>query len=88
MVPVVQHEHQALAEDGHHVQAQRHQEQHEEPVVAAADTVVHPRAVVVERLRAPANGCQRPTRTTHRDKINGHLHFGFGPKHVTGRPLP
>lgn len=46
----VEHKHQAEHEDAQHVQGQRDEEEEEEPVVPPADAVVHPRAVVVERL--------------------------------------
>lgn len=41
---------EAKGEDAHHVNAQRQQEQEEVTVVASANAVVHPGAVVVEVL--------------------------------------
>lgn len=49
---VVQHEDQAQDEDAQHVQGERDEEEEEEPIVPAADAIVHPRAVMVERLHA------------------------------------
>lgn len=50
LVHVVQHVHEAEGEHADHVSRQRQQEQEEVAVVAPADAVVHPGAVVVEIL--------------------------------------
>lgn len=47
---VVHDEVQTEPEDAQHVYGERDEEEEEEAVVAPPDAVVHPRAVVVERL--------------------------------------
>lgn len=50
LVHVVQHVYEAEGENADHVSRQRQQEEEEVAVVAPADAVVHPGAVVVEIL--------------------------------------
>lgn len=47
---MVQHVHEAEGEDADHVSCQRQQKEEEVPIVAPADAVVYPGAVVVEVL--------------------------------------
>lgn len=51
-VAMSQHIEQTQTERVQHMHGQRHQKEEEEPIVAPADAVVHPRTVVVERLDA------------------------------------
>lgn len=46
----VEHKDQAQDEYAQHVDGQRDEEEEEEAIVPSPDAVVHPRAVVVERL--------------------------------------
>ena len=49
---VVKHIHQAEGEHAEHVQRQRVQEEEEVAIVTLANTVVHPRTMVVKRLQS------------------------------------
>ena len=66
-VPVVEHEDERQPKDAEHVQREREEEEEEVAVVTPPHAVVHPRAVVVERLQhTPSSYCKTAAAPQHR----------------------